>query len=48
MIRDAQVAQFEREAYQVGQEIGRVDAATDKHRSVDVRVADWREYARLE
>ena len=47
MVREAEVAQFEGEAYEVGEEVGGVDAAVDEDGAVDVGVGEGGESGRL-
>lgn len=43
MVREAEVAELECEAYEVGEEVGGVEAAVDEDCAVDVGVGEWGE-----
>lgn len=48
VVGDAEVAELEGEADEVGDEVGGVDAAVDEDGAVDVRMICWRIDGRLE
>jgi hypothetical protein len=43
VVREAEVAELECEAYEVGEEVGGVEAAVDEDCAVDVGVGEWGE-----